>query len=427
MLKRVRNKGGISKSFCDKEILLMSDTTKKITGSEYRVTHSVGPNQAGIRLDRFLMDRYTRRSREQLKRAIDSGAVTVLREHARHQTLGKIKASFALQPGDIVQVLSIKRPEPEVDFNYKVLYQDDDILVISKPPRLPVHPAGRYFFNTLLIHLKTDGFKVDLASERKYYLVHRIDKETSGVLLLAKTKEACNALTAQFRNRETEKYYLAIVRGRPDRDHFTVETPIGKNPKGRIGLKMVALPLESGGLPSETRFETVESRTGPQGAFTLMACFPRTGRQHQIRVHAEIAGYPLVGDKVYGIPEDDVLTLLDGNREDLRSEVSPDPVESEDATLEEDTFPEESTQEEADEGTEDDAPFEIPGPVSTTYAEVEARLLIPRHALHAAGLRFKHPSTGKIMAFEADLPDDLRNFFEGLTGTPLTAFRTAHW
>jgi 23S rRNA pseudouridine1911/1915/1917 synthase len=158
-----------------------------------------------------------------------------------------------------------------------------------------------------------------------------------------------------------------------------------------------------------------------------MACFPRTGRQHQIRVHAEIAGYPLVGDKVYGIPEDDVLTLLDGNREDLRSEVSPDPVESEDATLEEDTFPEESTQEEADEGTEDDATFEIPGPVSTTYAEVEARLLIPRHALHAAGLRFRHPSTGKIMAFEADLPDDLRNFFEGLTGTPLTAFRTAHW
>jgi 23S rRNA pseudouridine1911/1915/1917 synthase len=315
-----------------------------------------------------------------------------------------------------------------VNFNYTILYQDDEILVISKPPRLPVHPAGRYFFNTLLIHLKTDGFKVDLASERKYYLVHRIDKETSGVLLLAKTKEACNALTSQFRNRETEKYYLAIVRGRPDRDHFTVVTPIGKNPKGRIGLKMEALPVESGGLPSETRFEVVESRKGLRGEFTLMACFPRTGRQHQIRVHAEIAGWPLVGDKVYGIPEDDVLTLLDGNRDDLRSEVSPDPVDSEDATIEEDTFPEEGSPEGADEGSSgDDAPFEIPGPVSSTYAEVEARLILPRHALHAAGLRFRHPSSGRIMAFEADLPDDLRNFFEGLTGTPLAAFRTAHW
>ncbi|NDG85163.1 MAG: hypothetical protein EBX52_09035, partial [Proteobacteria bacterium] len=161
------------------------------------MTHSVGSNQAGIRLDRFLMDRYPKRSREKIKRIIDSGAISVVRENAPHQTLGRIKASFALQPYDIVRVLSVKKPEPPVNFDYKILYEDEAILVIDKPPNLPVHPAGRFFFHTLLIHLKTQGFTTDLKSERNFFLVHRIDKETSGILLLAKSKEACNALTAQ--------------------------------------------------------------------------------------------------------------------------------------------------------------------------------------------------------------------------------------
>ncbi|NDF14082.1 RluA family pseudouridine synthase [bacterium] len=205
-----------------------------------------------------------------------------------------------MQPGDIVQVISIRKPEPPVNFDYRILHEDAEILVIDKPPNLPVHPAGRFFFHTLLIHLKTEGFKIDLKSERNFFLVHRIDKETSGVLLLAKTKAACNALTSQFRNRETQKYYLALAQGTPKEPVFRVMEPIGKPPKGRVGIRMVALPIEEGGLESETLFETVETRSGPQGTFTLFACFPRTGRQHQIRVHAEIAGHPLVGDKVYG-------------------------------------------------------------------------------------------------------------------------------
>ncbi len=391
--------------------------TKKFSGTEYRVTHSVGSNQAGIRLDRFLMDRYTRRSREKIKRVIDSGAVTVIRESARHLSLGKIKASFSLQPGDIVQVISIRKPEPPVNFNYRILHEDAEILVIDKPPNLPVHPAGRFFFHTLLIHLKTEGFKIDLKSERNFFLVHRIDKETSGVLLLAKTKEACNALTSQFRNRETQKYYLALAKGIPAEPVFRVTEPIGKPPKGRIGIRMVPLPLEQGGLESETLFEAVETRSGPPGTFTLLACFPRTGRQHQIRVHAEIAGHPLVGDKVYGLSDEQVLAWLEGTRENERSLVSPEPAE-EPETGEGFMEPDE---------TEDDEAFEIPGPTSSLYAELEAKLLIPRHALHAAGLRFRHPRTGEIMAFESDLPEDLRVFFEGLTRTPLKPFRTRHW
>jgi len=399
----------------------MSDTTKTLTGNQYRVTHSVGPNQSGIRLDRFLMDRYTRRSREKLKRIIDSGAIRVIRENAHFQAVGKLKASFSLQAGDIVEVISTKRPEPEVCFDYRILYEDQDILVLDKPPNLPVHPAGRFFFNTLLIHLKTRGFKTDLNSERNFFLVHRIDKETSGVLLLAKTKEACNALTLQFRNRETQKYYLALAYGIPKIPSFTIDAPIGKPPKGKIGIKMVPLSLETGGLASETLFEFVESRTarpgsGFEGTFSLLACFPRTGRQHQIRVHAEIAGHPLVGDKVYGLTDEEALALLDGSREmELATEDDANDGGETDSSDQIDLV-------------EDSDPAAGASPhANPRYREVSSKLLLKRHALHAAGLRFRHPTTGQEMCFETPLPQDLRSFFEGLTGTPLEPFHTRHW
>lgn len=412
----------------------MSDTTKTLTSNQYVVTYYVGSNQTGVRLDRFLMTRYRRRSREQLKKAIDSGAVTVIRPGKNHTFMGKMKASFALIAGDTVQVLSIRKPEPIVNFNYSILFEDDEILVIHKPPNLPVHPAGRFFFNTLLTHLKTDGFSKDLKSERAFYLVHRIDKETSGVLLLAKTSAACNALTSQFRNRETDKYYLAIVRGKPEASQFEVNAPIGKIPGSRVGLKMYPRAISEGGLEASTHFEWIESRTGSLGTFSLMACFPRTGRQHQIRVHAEIAGYPLVGDKIYGMTDDEVLTLLDGHRGDLdgHSDANPDPA-MDDLVPEEFPADEMSEPEEADfaitpmKREDDHDRFEIPGPTSSMYAELEAKLLIPRHALHAAGLRFKHPSNGKDMIFEAGLPEDLENFFVGLTGETLKPFKTKHW
>lgn len=385
----------------------MSDTHKQLTGNEYLVTHTVGSRSAGIRLDKFLMERYRRRSREQIKRAIETGAISIQRGGPKHLNLGRIKASSALYPGDVVSVLSVRKPEPPVNFDYKILYEDEHIAVIDKPPNLPVHPAGRFFFHTLLVHLKTHGFQDNLEAERKFYLVHRIDKETSGVLLLAKTKEACNRLTSQFRNRETEKYYLAIVHGVPNRQEFEVATPIGKPPQARIGLKMYALPEAEGGLPSLTRFKVIESR----GPYTLLAAYPKTGRQHQIRAHADIAGFPLVGDKVYGLAEEDVLTLLDKHREmreDLASEVSPDPVEEivpEDEPVD-DAFAADAG------GTAEEERFEIPGPTSTLYAELEARLLLPRHALHAAGLAFVHPATNQRMEFNSPLPPDLQEFFD---------------
>jgi 23S rRNA pseudouridine1911/1915/1917 synthase len=419
---------------------MISKIHKHLIGEEYLVTHRVPEKNNGMRLDRFLMDRYRRRSREQLKRAIEVGAITVIRTGLHHPT-GKMKASFSLQHNDVVHVLSRRKPEPAVNFDYTVLYEDADILVVDKPANLPVHPAGKYFFHTLLIHLKTSGFQNSLESERVFYLVHRIDKETSGVLLLAKTKAACAILTSQFKERLTHKYYLAIVKGAPKTDTFQVGSAIGKIKGSRVGLKMYAVPEENGGQSALTHFEKVETRTGPQGTFSLMACFPRTGRQHQIRIHGELAGIPLVGDKIYGLSDDEVIALLDHHREGTRSEASPEPLDSDSEDLEEaQEFQEpedmdlslepesnETLLKPAPRGNIDDTRFEIPGPTSTLYAEVEARLLLPRHALHAAGLKFTHPTTGQEMVFESNLPADLRAFFENLDHQELKAFRTKHW
>jgi 23S rRNA pseudouridine1911/1915/1917 synthase len=160
-----------------------------------------------------------------------------------------------------------------------------------------------------------------------------------------------------------------------------------------------------------------------------LACFPKTGRQHQIRVHADLAGYPLVGDKIYGMTDDEVFSLLDGHREFLKSEVSPEPIDGE-SVIRMRTM----TEDESDIGNlgEEDfsmgeEEFEVPGPTSEIYAELGSRLILPRHALHAAGLKFVHPKTGQEMAFEADLPDDLRLFFEKLTDQAIQPFKTKHW
>ncbi len=334
----------------------MSGSTHHVTTEHYQVTHSVGPNQGGIRLDHFLKERYRRRSRESIHRAIQDGDITIQRTQGRHVSVGRIKPSTALLPGDEVRVLTERKPEPEVDFNYRIIHEDDDLFVIDKPPNLPVHPAGRYYFNTLLVHLKTQGFQDPLKAEREYFLAHRIDKETSGILVLAKNKEICAGLTAQFAARTTKKRYLAVVRGVPE-ERFTVDAPLARAPRSRIELKMAVVPEALGGLNALTDFRRLETA----GDFALVECFPKTGRQHQIRVHLDHVGHPLVGDKLYGMPEEDALYFFE------RELLTP---------------------------------------------ERWARLLHPRHGLHAAGLGFEHPVTRKWLEFSSPLPGDLRDFLD---------------
>lgn len=334
--------------------------------NSYLVTFDV--KETGVRLDRFLKDRYRKRSRETLKRAIDEGAIFVLREQSPHLQLGKLKASSLLIAGDQVQVLSERRPEPEVSFDYKIIYEDETLFVIDKPANLPVHPAGRYFFNTLLVHLKTRGQGprpaglaeraklTRVRSEAEYFLVHRIDKETSGVLVLAKDREVCAHLTKQFAERKTEKRYLAIVRGITP-DEFAVDAPMRRSTNSLVGLKMVVAPESDGGQTAFTRFKRLDTA----GDFSLVECFPKTGRQHQIRVHLDHAGHPIVGDKLYGMSEQEAFNYYE------RKQLS---------------------------------------------AESQARLLLPRHALHAAGIRFQNPSTGQMVEFASELPQDLSEFLE---------------
>lgn len=326
----------------------------------YLVTHTVDRGQTGVRLDAFLKERYRKRSRETLKRAIDSGAISIQRNQGAHLTVGRLKPSLQLIEGDEVLVLSERRPEPEVCFDYKILHEDDALFVIYKPANLPVHPAGRYFFNTLLVHLRTQGHQNPLKAEREYFLVHRIDKETSGVLVLAKTREACAHLTRQFAERQTEKKYLAIARGETP-EVFRVDAPIRRTINSLVELKMTTATLEDGGMPSLTEFRRLSVHQTRHGKFSLVACYPQTGRQHQIRVHLEAAGHPILGDKLYGLTEEEALRFYE------RKHLTP---------------------------------------------EAEAKLIIPRHALHAAGIRFIHPLTRLPVEYESPLPDDLAKFLK---------------
>lgn len=329
--------------------------TRTLTSDHYLVTHSVGPNQHGIRLDSFLKLRYRKRSREQIKKAIEAGAITVQRTQGPHLTVGRLKPSSQLIPGDEVLVLTERKVEPEVSFDYKILFEDEVLFVIDKPPQLPVHPAGRYFFNTLLVHLKTKGHSTPLSAEQDYYLVHRIDKETSGVLVLAKDKAVCADITKQFAARETEKCYLAIVRGHCP-EEFSVDLPMRRAPNSMIELKMEVTTEDAlGAQTASTRFKRLKTC----GDFSLVECYPKTGRQHQIRVHLEAAGHPIVGDKLYGMPESEALRFYE------RKHLTP---------------------------------------------EAEAKLLIPRHALHAHTIQFVHPISRKKLLFTAPLPEDLAAF-----------------
>jgi RluA family pseudouridine synthase len=258
--------------------------------------------------------------------------------------------------GDHVLVLSERKPEPAVCFDYRILYEDESLFVIDKPPNLPVHPSGRFFFNTLLIHLKTQGHVNPLNADEMYFLAHRIDKETSGILVLTKNSETCANMVAQFAERKTEKKYLAIVKGITP-DEFVVDDPMNRSKTSKIGLKMECMPESEGGMVAKTSFRRIDVA----GNYSLVEAVPKTGRQHQIRVHAAQAGFPLVGDKLYGVDEEFALLFYE------RERLTP---------------------------------------------EAEAKLLIPRHALHAAGLKFRHPTTGEMMVFESPLREDLRTWFE---------------
>jgi 23S rRNA pseudouridine1911/1915/1917 synthase len=327
----------------------------------YLVTWTVQPGEVGMRLDLFLREKYRRLSREFIQKSIKDGSVTLNHRNS--------KPSQVLRDQDKVYVLSTKRDEPEVDFGFKVLFEDEDILVVEKPGNLPVHPSGRYFFHTLLTQLRVkNGNEVD--QKQEFYIVHRIDRETSGVMVVGKNSTAAASLVAQFEKRKIEKEYLAIVRGNVQEDTFTVDAPIAKDARSEIRIKMNVPEMDATGeplyvpksevMPALTQFEVVERLQG----FTIVKCRPHTGRQHQIRVHLDYVGHPIAGDKLYGT---DASVFLRSMQEIVA----------------------------------------IP---------VADGIALKRHALHAHQIEFFHPRTEKKLTFRSELPSELDEFVKKVRG-----------
>jgi 23S rRNA pseudouridine1911/1915/1917 synthase len=245
------------------------------------------------RLDRFLAAALGDRSRAELQRWIEEGHITV--------NGAACKASRRLLPGDAIVVAPpaprpaelVPEPIPLV-----VLYEDADLLVVDKPAGLVVHPAAGHTDGTLvnaILHHCPDIEGV--GGVQRPGIVHRLDKDTSGIILVAKNDACHRYLQAQFKARTVQKTYLALVHGRPAPPAGRIVAPIGRDPRRRYRMAVVA---PDAGREAVTDYETVEALPD----VTLMAAHPRTGRTHQIRVHFAAAGHPLVGDPLYGPSRD---------------------------------------------------------------------------------------------------------------------------
>lgn len=253
-----------------------------------RLVLSVPVTGAGARLDRFLAAVPGVRTRSQAKQLIDAGRVRV-------DGVAR-KAAYALRPGATVEVdLPPPAPtgvEPEA-LPLAVLYEDADLLAIDKPPGMVVHPAPGARRGTLvnaLVHRL--GLLAGVGEPDRPGIVHRLDRDTSGVLLVARTPAALEALARQFRERTVEKRYLAIVRGRVAGTSGVIDRPIGRHPRARKRMSVASRRPR----PALTRWVVLERLSGA----TLLRLEPKTGRTHQLRVHLAAAGHPIVGDQVYG-------------------------------------------------------------------------------------------------------------------------------
>lgn len=241
------------------------------------------------RLDRFLAASERWGSRAQVQRLIESGLVEVDGHVA--------KASLVLRSGQTIRVTPAIRQAPETieaeDIPLDVLYEDECLLVLNKPAGLVVHPAAGNWRGTLvsaLLH-RWGGAPPEGMDPLRPGLVHRLDKDTSGVMVVAKDAATLAELGRQFRKREVEKRYVALVRGRMPSQRGVLDSPIGRNP---IHRKQMAVRI--GGRAAVTKYEVIAAGRD----VTYVRLFPKTGRTHQLRVHLAALGHPIIGDAVYG-------------------------------------------------------------------------------------------------------------------------------
>ena len=304
--------------------------------------------QEPLRVDKFMCEKMQHSSRNRIQKAADAGFV--------HVNERPVKSNYKVRPGDVV-TLMLDRPRHDTtivaeDIPLPVVYEDEALMVVDKPAGLVVHPGVGNFHGTMVNaiawHLRdVKGFD---PNDPEVGLVHRIDKDTSGLLVVAKTPDAKTHLGLQFFNKTTHRSYCALVWGNIVEEEGRIEGNIGRDPKDRLRM-CVFDPDSDIGKPAVTHYRVLERF----GYVTLVECVLETGRTHQIRAHMRHIGHPLFADERYGGME-----ILRGNR-------------------------------------------------SATYKAFIQNCfkLCSRQALHAKTLGFVHPITGKQMDFTSPLPDDL--------------------
>lgn len=240
------------------------------------------------RLDLFLANKLNV-SRNQVETLIKKGYVKIDGKIAK-------KGGVKLKPNDIVEVFfpkPKKQSAVKVSFDIEILYEDEDILVINKPSGITVHPAPSVKEATVVDWLKIRGISLStIAGEERHGIVHRLDKETSGVMVIAKNNEAHKNLSEQLQNKSMGRYYIAIIEP-PLKENIVVEKPIFRNPKNRLKMAVV-----EGGRYAKTAFAKIELSN--DGKFELIGAKLFTGRTHQIRVHLNSIGRHILGDSLYG-------------------------------------------------------------------------------------------------------------------------------
>ncbi len=301
---------------------------------------------AGKSLMDFLNLRFKYQTCDEWKRMIELGKVTVN---------GKaITPDHLLKKNDIVAYSDI-RSEPPVDINIQIIHEEETFFVVNKPGNLPSHSDGNYIRNTLIFLLRErmagKGFHGPI------HLAHRLDRETSGIIVAAKTEISHRSLVQQFEAGTAGKEYIAVARGVINKDSFEVKGFLVPDRDSCISIKnKVVFDDGAGAKYSATTFEVMERFASS----TMVRCRPVTGRTNQIRVHLAHAGHPLVGDKLYGRTDDEFLAFVKNVKA----------------------------------GCYDLLPWQE----------------TPRHLLHASRLIINHPISGELLVFDAPVPEDMRSF-----------------
>ncbi|MFT5287574.1 MAG: 23S rRNA pseudouridine1911/1915/1917 synthase [Planctomycetota bacterium] len=295
----------------DRDLSLPPDKVElEVRASDFQLA----PEDVHFRLDTFLSHHLKWRSRSSLQKLIHDGYVSV-DPSTPSQPKGSGEAKLEKRPGrklfhgsrvvvTIPEDLRLRPPHPSPE-HVDVAYEDDYLIAVDKPHGVTVHPAGRHLTDTLIQRLH--GLFRERHGDNRHFvkLCHRLDRETSGLLLCGKDALSHSNIMGQFERRKVEKEYLAIVWGSPEAEFGKIDFPISSARASRIRLKMACV---SDGMESRTDWKVVTRYSD----CTLVSCKPFTGRQHQIRVHMEAIGYPLVGDKLYGLSDEAFLLSANG-------------------------------------------------------------------------------------------------------------------